>query len=40
PSDAQIREATSGNLSRCTGYKNIVTAARAAARALAAPTRR
>jgi carbon-monoxide dehydrogenase small subunit len=31
PSDAQIREAISGNLCRCTGYKNIVTAARAAA---------
>ena len=40
PSDAQIREAISGNLCRCTGYKNIVTAARAAARALAASTRR
>jgi carbon-monoxide dehydrogenase small subunit len=39
PSDAQIREAISGNLCRCTGYKNIVTAVRAAARALAAPTR-
>ncbi len=31
PSDAQIREAISGNLCRCTGYKNIVTAVRAAA---------
>jgi carbon-monoxide dehydrogenase small subunit len=31
PSEAQIREAISGNLCRCTGYKNIVTAARAAA---------
>ena len=40
PSDAQIREAISGNLCRCTGYKNIVTAARAAARTLAASTRR
>ena len=40
PSDAQIREAISGNLCRCTGYRNIVTAARAAARALAASTGR
>jgi carbon-monoxide dehydrogenase small subunit len=40
PSDAQIREAISGNLCRCTGYRNIVAAARAAARALpAAPPR-
>jgi carbon-monoxide dehydrogenase small subunit len=36
PSDAQIREAISGNLCRCTGYRNIVAAARAAARALPA----
>jgi carbon-monoxide dehydrogenase small subunit len=36
PSDAQIREAISGNLCRCTGYQNIVTAARAAARPLGA----
>jgi len=40
PSEAQIREAISGNLCRCTGYKNIVAAARAAALALAATTRR
>jgi carbon-monoxide dehydrogenase small subunit len=40
PSDAQIREAISGNLCRCTGYQNIVTAARAAARSLATPTKR
>ncbi|HEY3187091.1 MAG TPA: (2Fe-2S)-binding protein [Solirubrobacteraceae bacterium] len=39
PSDAQIREAISGNLCRCTGYRNIVTATRAAAEALAARTR-
>ena len=40
PSDAQIREAIAGNLCRCTGYRNIVTAARAAARASAtAPPR-
>ncbi len=32
PTEAQVREAISGNLSRCTGYKNIVTAALAAAR--------
>jgi carbon-monoxide dehydrogenase small subunit len=31
PSEAEIREAIAGNLCRCTGYKNIVTAARAAA---------
>jgi len=40
PSEAQIREAISGNLCRCTGYKNIVAAARAAAQALAAATTR
>ena len=40
PSEAQIREAISGNLCRCTGYKNIVAAARAAARALAATSAR
>ena len=34
PSDAEIREAISGNLCRCTGYQNIVAAARAAARSL------
>src|SRR5215510_191423 len=39
PSDAEIREAISGNLCRCTGYRNIVTAARAAARARAASVR-
>jgi aerobic-type carbon monoxide dehydrogenase small subunit (CoxS/CutS family) len=38
PSEAQIREAISGNLCRCTGYQNIVAAARAAAQALAAET--
>ena len=38
PSDAQIREAISGNLCRCTGYQNIVAAARAAARSLAGKT--
>ena len=32
PTEAQVREAISGNLCRCTGYKNIVTAALAAAR--------
>jgi carbon-monoxide dehydrogenase small subunit len=39
PSEAQIREAISGNLCRCTGYQNIVAAALAAARSLAATTR-
>ena len=39
PSEAQIREAISGNLCRCTGYQNIVAAARAAAHALAPPPR-
>ncbi len=36
PSEAEIREAIAGNLCRCTGYQNIVTAARAAADKLAA----
>jgi len=40
PSDAQIREAISGNLCRCTGYKNIVTAVRAAARSLSTSGKR
>ena len=31
PTDRQIREGISGNLCRCTGYKNIVTAIAAAA---------
>ena len=31
PSEAQIRETIAGNLCRCTGYANIVTAALAAA---------
>ena len=39
PSEAQIREAISGNLCRCTGYQNIVAAARAAAQALATSRR-
>ena len=38
PTEAEIREAIAGNLCRCTGYKNIVTAARAAAQKLAART--
>jgi carbon-monoxide dehydrogenase small subunit len=32
PSEAQVREALSGNLCRCTGYAKIVEAVRAAAR--------
>ena len=39
PSETQIREAISGNLCRCTGYKNIVAAALAAAQAPATPRR-
>jgi carbon-monoxide dehydrogenase small subunit len=35
PSDAEIREALSGNLCRCTGYQNIVKAVRLAADLLA-----
>jgi aerobic carbon-monoxide dehydrogenase small subunit len=35
PTEAEVREAISGNLCRCTGYKNIVTAARAAAQNMA-----
>ena len=38
PSEGEIREAISGNLCRCTGYKNIVAAARAAAHAIAGAT--
>jgi aerobic carbon-monoxide dehydrogenase small subunit len=38
PTEAEVREAISGNLCRCTGYKNIVTAALAAARKMAAAT--
>jgi carbon-monoxide dehydrogenase small subunit len=38
PTEAQVREAISGNLCRCTGYKNIVTAALAAARKMAVAT--
>jgi carbon-monoxide dehydrogenase small subunit len=36
PSEAEIREAIAGNLCRCTGYQNIVAAARAAAERMAA----
>ena len=39
PTDAQIREAISGNLCRCTGYQNIVAAAAAAARSMSATPR-
>ena len=34
PSEEEIREGLSGNLCRCTGYANIVTAVRGAAKAL------
>ncbi len=36
PSETEIREAISGNLCRCTGYQNIVNAARLAAQKLRA----
>ncbi len=36
PTEGEIREALSGNLCRCTGYQNIVIAARAAAEKMAA----
>ena len=36
PSEEEIRESISGNLCRCTGYQNIVTAIREAAKAMAA----
>jgi aerobic carbon-monoxide dehydrogenase small subunit len=36
PSDAEIREALSGNLCRCTGYQNIVHAVRVAAERMSA----
>jgi carbon-monoxide dehydrogenase small subunit len=38
PSDAEIREALSGNLCRCTGYQGIVKAVQLAAQAVAART--
>jgi aerobic carbon-monoxide dehydrogenase small subunit len=38
PSDDEIRVALSGNLCRCTGYQNIVTAVRLASQRLAAST--
>ncbi len=34
PSDAELQEALSSNLCRCTGYKNIVLAVRAASKAM------
>ncbi|ACZ37670.1 (2Fe-2S)-binding protein [Sphaerobacter thermophilus] len=39
PSRDEIREALSGNLCRCTGYKNIVDAVEAVAEAMAATAR-
>lgn len=39
PDDAQIREALSGNLCRCTGYVNMITAVREAAAAIRKETR-
>ncbi len=40
PTREQIRVALAGNLCRCTGYQNIVTAVRLAADRLGAPARR
>jgi carbon-monoxide dehydrogenase small subunit len=37
PSEAEIREAISGNLCRCTGYQKIVEATKLAAEKMAAP---
>jgi 4-hydroxybenzoyl-CoA reductase subunit gamma len=37
PAEAEIREALSGNLCRCTGYVKIIESVRAAARAVGAP---
>jgi carbon-monoxide dehydrogenase small subunit len=39
PTEAEVREAIAGNLCRCTGYKNIVAAALAAAQSTATSTR-
>ena len=39
PTEAVVRAAISGNLCRCTGYKNIVAAALAAAQSAATSTR-
>ena len=36
PSEAEIRQAVSGNLCRCTGYQHIVNAVKHAAKKLAA----
>jgi aerobic carbon-monoxide dehydrogenase small subunit len=38
PSNAEIREALSGNLCRCTGYQNIVKAVRLAAERMSNPS--
>lgn len=40
PTDAEIREALTGNLCRCTGYQGIIAAVRQAARQAARPTER
>jgi aerobic carbon-monoxide dehydrogenase small subunit len=40
PTEAQIVEALEGNLCRCTGYVNIVTAVQHAAQAMASPEHR
>lgn len=38
PTDAEVREGIEGNLCRCTGYQNIVTAIQAAGAAISAST--
>jgi aerobic carbon-monoxide dehydrogenase small subunit len=38
PSEAEIREAISGNLCRCTGYVNIIKAVQSAAKTMSSPS--